>query len=194
MGKNVFNTRVAEILRRGGVGVLPTDTIYGIVGSALSKKAVERIYRLRSRSAKKPMIVLIGSMSDLRAFGVNLPPTTYHLLDKLWPGKVTVVLPCRADRKFIYIHRGTKSIAFRLPASAPLRALLRKTGPLIAPSANIEGKPPALTVAAAKKYFGGKVDFYIDGGRLAGKHSTLIAIKHGHPVVLRPGAVRMPNY
>jgi L-threonylcarbamoyladenylate synthase len=183
-------------LRRGGVGVLPTDTIYGIVGSALRPKTVERIYRLRKRNRKKPMLVLIGSMSDLNCFSATMTRhsgcggVSVDLLKKLWPGKVSIILPVPSKR-FSYLHRGTKTIAFRLPAKKSLRALLKKTGPLVAPSANPEGKPPARTVAEAKKYFGGKIDFYVDGGQLAGKHSTLIRIERGRPVVLRQGAVRI---
>jgi L-threonylcarbamoyladenylate synthase len=175
---------VAEVLVAGGVGVLPTDTIYGIVGSALDKKVVEKIYRLRKRNRKKPMIVLISSLGDLKKFGVQVTPTTRKILQKAWPGKVSVILPSRS-KKVAYLHRGTNAIAFRMPKPAWLRKLLVKTGPLVAPSANIEGKPPARTVGEAKKYFADKVDFYVDAGRLVSKPSTLIELRGGTVRVLR---------
>lgn len=182
---------VADLLARGAVGVLPTDTIYGIVGSALMKDAVERIYRLRKRNPEKPMIILISSARDLRLFGIKPVPRAARVLRKIWPGKVSVILPC-SSKKFVYLHRGTKTLAFRVPASASLRGLLAKTGPLVAPSANFEGEAPSRTIAEAKRYFGDHVEFYGAAGRTASKPSTLIAIgKEGAVTVLRQGAVKL---
>lgn len=179
-------------LRRGGVGIVPTDTLYGIVGSALSRNAVRRIYRLRKRNPKKPMVILIGDVRDLKKFGVHLSPYMKKLLKQVWPGKVSVILPIAkksALRKFRYLHRGTGTLAFRLPEPEWLRKLLRRTGPLVAPSANLEGRPPAKTIRAAKKYFGDGADFFVNAGQLDSKPSTLIKIKNGNVVVLRKGAV-----
>jgi L-threonylcarbamoyladenylate synthase len=183
--------RAAAILAAGGVGILPTDTLYGVVGSALDKKVVERIYRLRERNAKKPMIVLIGAIADLKLFGVTLNKKERALAQKVWPGKVSVVMPIASTtptRKFTYLHRGTKTLAFRLPEPAWLRAILKKTGPLVAPSANIEGKPPAKTIAEAKKYFGASVEFYANAGRRVSRPSTIVKIEGGKLSVLRRGA------
>ncbi len=165
-----------EIIKKSGIGVMPTDTVYGLVGSAFSKKAVERIYRARRRERSKPFIVLISSLNDLKKFGVKFTPRLTSFLSKIWPGSVSVILPC-PNKKFFYLHCGTKTIAFRLPKDRGLRNFLRKTGPLVAPSANLAGKPPAKTIAEAKRYFGKQVDFYIDGGRRAGAPSTLVEIK-----------------
>lgn len=189
-----MDKEILNILKSGGVGILPTDTLYGLVGSALSKKAVLRIYKLRRRNPKKPFIILISSLKDLDLFKIKLDNKLIKLLRKFWPGKVSVVLPCR-DRKFSYLHRGTKTLAFRLPAKKSLVNLLKKTGPLVAPSANFEGKPAAKTISQAKKYFGDKVypeqgrriDFYIDSGKLVGLPSTLIQIKNNRVIVLRKG-------
>lgn len=173
-------------LKRGGVGILPTDTIYGLVGSALSKKAVARIYKLRKRNLKKPMIILIGSLRDLSIFGIRINRATKNLLKKFWPGKVSIILSCWS-KKFSYLHRGTKSLAFRLPAKKDLVKLLKKTGPLVAPSANPEGLPPVKTIKEAKKYFGNRVDFYIDAGKLVSLPSTLIVIKNNAITIKRSG-------
>jgi len=175
---------------RSVIGILATDTMYGIVGSAFDKEAVERIYRLRKRNLKKPMIILIGAVNDLKKFGIVTTPAIKKILKKVWPGRVSVVLPC-PPKKFAYLHRGTKTLAFRLPKPHWLRGLLMKTGPLVAPSANIQGKPPAQTMRAARKYFGSTLDFYVDAGRLDSKPSTLISINHGRTVVLREGAVKV---
>lgn len=185
----ISEKEIAAILKNGGIGVLPTDTLYGLVGSALSKKAVERIYRARKRNPKKPLIILIRSFRDLAAFGITLDAGKKKTLNVVWPGKVSVMLPCPRKR-FAYLHRGTHVLAFRMPRDSVLMRLLKKTGPLVAPSANVEGMPPAQTAAAARKYFGGTIDFYIGGGRRAGKPSTLISLnKDGSFVIHRQGAV-----
>lgn len=181
-----------KILKNGGVGILATDTIYGVVGSAFSKKTVERIYKVKGRDAKKPFIVLISSINDLKNFGIShdLIRANRRTLEDMWPGKVSIVLPCDS-KKFEYLHRGQKSIAFRFPASAggpakkALIEIIKKTGPLVAPSANPSGLPPAENIAEAKKYFKDSVDFYIAGGTKKGKPSKVVSLVSGSPVVLR---------
>lgn len=182
--------QIVKVIKDGGVGILPTDTIYGIVGLALSRNAVLRIYKLRKRNLKKPMIVLIGSLRDLDLFKVKMDRRTRKVLAKLWPGKVSVILPC-SHKEFFYLHRGTKTLAFRLPKPQWLKNLLKKTGPLVAPSANIESLRPAKTVKEARKCFGDRADFYLSKGKLTSKSSTLIAVKEGKIAVLRKGAAKI---
>ncbi len=192
-----LNSKVAVTLKRGGVGVIPTDTIYGIVGSAFSQKAVSRIYRLRRRRPDKPMIVLVSSKKELKHFGISLDRNTNRILAEIWPGKVSVILPISDKRlalRSTHLHRGTKTLAFRLPAQDNLRKLLKKTGPLVAPSANIEGRPPAKTIKEAQKYFGRKVDFYVDAGKVVSRPSALIKLAHGKISVLRKGGIRIASY
>jgi len=184
--KPKLKQRVIKLLKEKGIGVLPTDTIYGLVGSALLRKIVERIYRVRKRSPKKPMIVLISCLEDLSLFKVKLDQKTKKLLKKFWPGKVSIILPC-SSKKFFYLHRGTKKIAFRLPKPKWLNGLLKETGPLVAPSANIESQPRAETIKEAKRYFGKNVDFYVSGGKLSGLASTLIEIRDKNIIIKRKG-------
>jgi len=187
-----FSSEAIKILKSGGIGVIPTDTIYGIVCSALSKKAVDKVYRLRKRSLDKPVIVLIGSPRDLKKFSITLNAISYKLLTRLWPGPISVILKLSDKRqetrdKFKYLHRGKKAIAFRVPVAPTLRRFLNKTGPLIAPSANFEGRQPAKTIKEAQKSFGDRVDFYIDGGKLKSKPSTVVSINDGKVSVIRKG-------
>ena len=166
---------VPKVLKAGGVGVLLTDTIYGLVGRALNKKAVEKIYKIKGRNHKKPLIILIASLKDLKRFGVKVDSELIKVLKKFWPGPVSIILPCRS-KKFEYLHRGTKSLAFRLPKKRGLIALIKQAGPLVAPSANPEGLPPARNVKEAQKYFGRQVDFYQKGLKAKGKPSKLIKV------------------
>ena len=183
----------ARILNDGGIAVIPTDTIYGVVAKARDRKAVTRLYALRRKTPNKPFIILISSVKDLAQFGIRPDRKTAEFLTSVWPGKVSVILPC-LGKTFSYLHLGTATLAFRLPKSKSLLALLKETGPLVAPSANREGEKPAETIAEAKKYFGDEVDLYIGGNKkMRGKPSTLVSLVTGTPVVLREGAVKITH-
>ena len=143
------NSEIVETLRAGGVGVLSTDTLYGLVGSALLPEAVERIYELKRRDREKPLIVLIADIEDVERFGVVLSEELILQLEKYWPhsssagaealrgkpGPYSVILPS-VDDEFSYLHRGGGTIAFRLPDKDDLCELLRDVGLFLDP---IEG-------------------------------------------------------
>jgi len=173
-----------KLLKKDGVGVLLTDTLYGLVGQALNKKVVARIYKIKGRNNKKPLIILISSINDLKLFGIKINNEIKKTLENFWPGPVSVVLFCPL-KKFEYLHRGTKTLAFRLPNKKSLINILKKTGPLVAPSANPENMPPAQNIKEAKQYFSNNVDFYLKGISPKGKPSTLVKIDVGEVVILR---------
>ena len=183
---------VTNIVKKGGVVITPTDTLYGILGSALNKKTVERIYKVRGRDKDKPCIVLISSYKYLDKFKVVLKKDLKQFLESVWPGKVSVILPVKSA-KWKYLHRGKASIAFRMigQRNKNLFNLINKVGPLVAPSANPQGQKPALNRREARKYFGKQIDAYICGGTRNSPPSTLIELKDGKWVVLRQGAVKI---
>jgi len=186
MGReNLDWMKAALLLKEGAIGVIPTDTIYGICASAFNRKSVEKVYKLRKRNPNKPCIILISSFDDLKKFNVRLNPWQRKILEKLWPGKVSVILSCR-DAKFSYLHRGTNSLSFRLPKNKLILNILQIAGPLIAPSANWEGYEPAKNIREARRYFGNKV-FYLDRGDLIAKPSTLIDLRKKKIKILREG-------
>jgi L-threonylcarbamoyladenylate synthase len=163
--------QVIQILKSGGIGVMPTDTLYGLVGSAFSLSAIKRIYKIKNRDKKKKLIVLISSLDDLKKFKIDLSKEQVKFLEKVWPGKVSVILG---------------NTAFRLPKNKYVLDILAKTGPLVAPSANIEGMKPAENILEAKEYFRTGVDFYLSKGILKGDSSVLVKIdKKGNIEVLR---------
>jgi L-threonylcarbamoyladenylate synthase len=189
------DTNLIKILKGGGVAVMPTDTLYGVVGRAQNISTVNRIYGLKKRTPEKPCIILIGDINELEKFSIIFSEEQKNKLKEFWPisamadigqpKAVSIVLDC-LNEKFSYLHRGTKTLAFRLPAQQGLRDLLLKTGPLIAPSANSEGLPPAESIFQAKKYLGDSVDLYVDGGTLTGKASRLIKLhKDGSITIIR---------
>jgi L-threonylcarbamoyladenylate synthase len=168
----------AELLRRRKIGVLLTDTIYGVVGSALSKQVVERIYEVKGRDDGKPLIVLLASLADLAHFRVNPTAQEKRIVRKILreaKRPTTVILPVIWKRSE-YLHRGTERFRFRIPGPGALRRFLTKTGPLVAPSANPQGEAPAENIRQAMAYFGDRVDFYVDSGTNRGKPSRLVEI------------------
>ncbi len=171
------------MLRRGAVGVLPTDTLYGVVASTAFPDAIERLYEVRHRSSLKGCITLIADKEQ--AANVEWNKFDRKLASKYWPGPVSIVLPVSATTP-AYLHPVDGTLAFRVPDRDDLRALLWHTGPLFAPSANPAGMKPAATIEKAQEYFGKHVDFYVDAGDLSGNQpSTLIRQKDGEVEVLR---------
>lgn len=170
--------------------MLPTDTVYGIVARAADQAAVESVYRLRGRSSEKPCIMLVADVWQITDNELWTPQQK-ALADKYWPGPLSLVAPV-SQKTPEYLHRGTHTLAYRIPHYLGLRNLISKTGPLIAPSANLEGKPVATTLQEAQKIFGNKVDGYVEGGLLADHApSTVVAIKDGKVHILRQGALRI---
>lgn len=148
-------------LLKSGVAVIPTDTIYGLVAQAFDIRAVAKVYEIKKRAEDKKCIVLIADLTQIKDFGID--DTWLAQVNEYWPGPYSLILP--TDKQGIeHLTKDSATITLRLPNNADLRTLIRQTGPLIAPSANPEGMPPAENIEQAKAYFGNKVDIYVDGG------------------------------
>ena len=157
----INNPEVSKALVRGDIGILKTDTLYGIVAVARHQGAVERVFSVRGRDRHKACIMLIADFDDL----YNPPESVLQdFMEEHWPGPVSIVVPSPTAPDYLTFVDGT--IAYRMPADESLRTLLRTTGPLIAPSANLQGQPPATTIEEARAYFGDTVDFYVEAGEV----------------------------
>lgn len=175
---------VKQLQAAGAVGVMPTDTVYGLVCRAADKAAVERLYELKKRE-NKPGTVIAASIEQLVDLGIKA--RYLKAVEQLWPNPVSIVIP---SQDLAYIHLGKQSIAMRIPKDRELRKLLEQTGPLLTTSANLPGSPEATDVQQARSYFGDLPDFYADGGDLSRrKPSTVIRIIDDEIEVLRQGAV-----
>lgn len=183
--------KIVQFLRAGKIGIMPTDTIYGIMGSALNPNTVEEIYLLRKRGTDKPLIVLISSLDDLNYFDILLSEEQKNFLEHNWPNPLSVVISCPSER-FKYLHRGKNSIAFRMPKDDKLLKVLKEAGPLVAPSANLAGELPAEDINQAKRDFDNQVSFYADGGKLISQPSTIIQLfEDGSKIILREGEIKV---
>jgi L-threonylcarbamoyladenylate synthase len=179
-----------QLQKPAAVGIIPTDTVYGIAARASDQTAVARLYKLKKRD-DKPGTLIAASIRQLEDLG--LKHRYLKAVEQFWPGAVSVVIPASSP-ELAYLHRGKMSLAVRIPDDKKLRAILKKTGPLLTTSANHPGEPTAITIKQAKDYFGEQVDFYSDGGELSRrKPSTIIRIVDDAIEVLRPGGVKIDD-
>ena len=186
--ENEIIAQAATILRKGGIIILPTETVYGIAGDLLSQKAVNRIYVLKKRNPQNPLPVFLPSIEELNSYVQEISPSTYQVIRKFWPGPLTVILP---KRKKVRLPFPTDTLGLRIPNHPVPLKLLSQTGPLACSSANISGKPPALTAEEAGKYFQDKVDLILDGGPLSDNiPSTVLDLSGEEPKILREGKIK----
>lgn len=182
-----FDDEIVRRLERGGVGLLPSDTIYGLSGRALDEAAAGKIRKIKGRDSGKPFIVLI---SDLKMLDLlSIPAGQAEPVKKYWPAPLSVVFDAPEAPDWLRAADGT--LAVRLPDFPELLELIDKTCPLISTSANLQGQAPALNVAEAKELFGDNLDFYVDAGELDIPPSTLAKIENGKLKVIRQGSIKI---
>jgi L-threonylcarbamoyladenylate synthase len=180
----VFTNIQDKLIKPAAVGVIPTDTVYGVVARASDHAAVERLYKLKQRETK-PGTVIAATIEQLEELGLKHRYVT--AVAQFWPGPVSVIIPCGPE--LAYIHRGKNGIAVRIPEDEALLALIKSTGPLLTSSANITGQPTAELITQAKAYFADNVDFYVDGGDLSKRQpSTIIRIIDDSIEIVRQGS------
>lgn len=182
-----IDEKVLEILKVGGVGLLPTDTIYGLSALALDKKAVKKIHDLKGRDGGKPLIVLIGDIGQLNDLGVASFNKT--VLEEHWPAPLSIIFESNDVHQWLQL--GTASLAVRFPDDDNLIRLMKEVGPIVSTSANLQGKKPAKTVLDARGYFDDKLDFYIDAGELKSLSSTLVKLEDDNFRIIREGAYKI---
>ena len=175
-------------LLAGGVGIMPTDTVYGLVARAADKKAVKRFYKLKNRE-HKPGTVIAANVRQLIDLGVE--PRYVQRVEQWWPNPLSVETPLGTH--LAYLHQDTGRQALRVVADEHLRSILEQTGPLVTTSANQPGEPGAATITEAIAYFKDNVDFYVDGGDLSGRApSTIIRVLDDAIEIIREGAFAIP--
>lgn len=183
-------SQAVEALRRGEVVVFPTETFYGLGADALNAAAVERVVSLKGRQAESPIAVIIAGRGMLRQVASEISPLADRLIERFWPGPLTLLLPARRGLPAPLLNRDGE-MGVRVSSHPVAKRLSQELGrPLTATSANPSGKEPARTVEEARDYFSGKVKVFLDRGRLgAERGSTVVAIHRGELRVIREGAI-----
>ena len=181
-----------SILKQGGIVALPTDTVYGLGACMHIHKAVEQVYAVKERSQDMPLSLLLAHMSQISEVAEPVPPVAWLLAESFLPGALTLILH---KSKLVpdIVTAGGITVAVRIPAHPVPVALVEGLGaPISGTSANLSGKPSALTAGEVYSQFGDKIDLVIDGGHCpGGRESTIVDVTGEVPVVLREGAIAL---
>jgi L-threonylcarbamoyladenylate synthase len=180
----------AQILGQGGVVILPTDTVYGVSASIFRRSALLRIFELKRRPPEARVPLLLGTAADLPIVAEDVPEPAWNLIDRLWPGPLTIVLPA-ARSVPAELLGGGRTVAVRVPGAASCLQVLESLGePVVGTSANLSGRPPAVSAADAADQLPGADAVLVDDGAIrAGVASTVVEVTGGAVLVHRTGAV-----
>ena len=182
------------IIRRGGLVVFPTETVYGLGGDATSAVSAKAIYAAKGRPADNPLIIHVASPGDAELYTIT-NPTYERLAAAFMPGPLTVILPSKPviPRE---VRAGLETVAVRCPSHPVANAFIRAAGvPIAAPSANLSGKPSPTSADDVRDDMDGRVDMILDGGESdVGLESTIVKIEaDGSLLLLRPGAITLAD-
>jgi L-threonylcarbamoyladenylate synthase len=179
----------AEWLSRGGVAVVPTDTVYGLAACPDAADAVREVYQMKGRPEGMHLPVLAASVADVRALGVAFTQGADTLARRWWPGPLTMAFGFDPGRERPAWLDGRVEVAVRIPDHDFLRALLEETGVLVVTSANPHGAPTPRTAQDVAVGLGSSVPLVVDDGELQDVPSTLVNVNRPDPSVEREGAI-----
>jgi L-threonylcarbamoyladenylate synthase len=182
--------KAAEIIRRGGLVAFPTETVYGLGADAFNPIAVARIFEVKRRPYFDPLIVHVSDPADLNKLVIKIPSNATKLIERFWPGPLTVVLLKKEVVPDI-ITAGLSTVAIRMPKHPMALSLIEKANcPIAAPSANPFGYLSPTTAEHVRDQLGDQIDFILDGGPCeVGVESTILSFSEGKSKLLRPGGV-----
>jgi L-threonylcarbamoyladenylate synthase len=180
----------SRIIRAGGVIIFPTQYLYGLGADALNTEAVDRIYEIKKRSHKKPILVLIEQQADLSRLVQQVPSAAESIMYTFWPGSVTIVFRAKETLP-TNLTAGTHRIGVRMPQHPVASALTKAVGgPVTATSANITGDSGCSTVSDIAPGIAEQVDLILDAGPLkGGAGSTVVDVTVNPPKIIREGAI-----
>ena len=180
----------ADIICKGGLVAIPTETVYGLGANGLDEDAVAKIFIAKGRPQDNPLILHVAESRDMERFCHDIPPAAYALAERFWPGPLTMVLPAK-DTVPKATTAGLSTVAVRCPDCDVTREIIRLAGvPLAAPSANLSGKPSTTTAQHVLHDHNGRIEAVVDGGPCAvGVESTIVDLTEVRPRLLRPGGI-----
>ena len=180
-----------NVIARGGLVVLPTDTVYGIGADAFTAPAVAALLAAKGRGRQMPPPVLIPDIRTLDGLATEIRDDVRALVRAFWPGGLTVILRSQPSLAWD-LGETAGTVALRMPDHPAALALLRRTGPLAVSSANVTGSPPALTAEAARSQLGAAVAVYLDAGPVTGGVASTIVDATGPTLrLVRAGAIAL---
>jgi L-threonylcarbamoyladenylate synthase len=193
--KTVLTTspqEAAEFIKNGRVAAFPTETVYGLGANVFDEKAIARIFKAKRRPADNPLIAHIGDISQLGELTAGTNSNALKFIERFFPGPLTIVLP-KSKNVPLFATAGLDTIGVRMPGNDLAREFLKACGvPVVAPSANLSGKPSPTTWQAVYEDLDGRIDCILQGDVTEiGLESTVVDCSGERPVVLRTGAVTL---
>ena len=182
----------ADFIRRGGIVAFPTETVYGLGAAVFDAKAVAKIFEAKQRPADNPLIAHIASVEQIGELASSISPSAQLFIDAFFPGPLTVVLP-RSERLPLIATAGLDTIGVRMPRYSLANEFLAASGvPVVAPSANLSGRPSPTTWQAVREDLDGRIDCILQGDPTEiGLESTVVDCSGDVPVLLRQGAISL---
>jgi len=181
-------TDTARIIRRGGVILYPTDTIYGLGCNATDEQAIARIFKIKKRAEIKPMLVLVRNLTMLQDLVIDIPSLAHELAKRFWPGPLTMLFYAKSNVGSLFTA-GSGKIGIRIPNNNfCLRLIKECRTPIVSTSANISGHPVS-DVHSLKQLFIDKVDGFVDAGNVQSVPSTIIDITGKSLKIVREGSI-----
>ena len=180
-----------EVIKKGGIVVFPTETVYGIGTNGLDANAVKKLYDIKKRPLDKPISLLVSDLDMINKIAKDITKKEYELMKKFFPGPLTIILK-KKDIIPDIVTANTDTIGIRMPSNEITRKLIQCAGvPIAAPSANISGEPSNTNLDDLINIFKENVDYYIDGGECKiGTASTIVKVIDEVPHILRNGSIR----
>jgi L-threonylcarbamoyladenylate synthase len=184
--------RIADVVRSGGTILYPTDTFYALGADPRSAEGVRRVFSLKKRPPSQPLLLLLDGKERVERYAASVSPAHRALMDRFWPGPLTVLFPARGGLAEGVVSSGGE-IALRVPGDALSREVIAAAGgALTGTSANLTGDAPPGDAARALASLGRETDLVVDAGTLpAAEVSTLLRLSGGRPTALREGAVKL---
>ena len=180
----------AQLIRKGELVGMPTETVYGLGANALDEEAVKKIFEAKGRPGDNPLIVHVSSLEEIPPLVREIPDAAKRLMEAFWPEPMTLILP-KSEKIPSCVSAGLDTVGIRLPASEAARDLIRESGcPIAAPSANRSGRPSPTTARHVFEDMDGRIPMILDGGDSeVGVESSVIDATGEVPVILRPGGI-----
>lgn len=180
---------IVEVIKNGGVVIMPTDTIYGIIADATNEKAIQKVYEIKKRNENKPMLMLVNGIKMLNKYVSSINDIEKKLIDELWPGALTIIF----NKKNVsdLLTGGLDTVGIRYPDNELLINIMNELNvPLLSTSVNVSGDASATCIDNINESILNNVDYVYDVGECKGEASTIVVVKGSELRVLREGSIK----
>ncbi|MGN0965990.1 MAG: L-threonylcarbamoyladenylate synthase [Candidatus Coprovivens sp.] len=180
---------IVEVIKDGGVVIMPTDTIYGIIADATNESAIQRVYEMKKRNENKPMLMLVNGKEMLEKYVSSINDVERKLIDELWPGALTIIL--KKKNVSDLLTGGLDTVGIRFPDNELLIDIMNELNvPLLSTSVNVSGAESATCINNISNSILDSIDYVYDVGECKGEPSTIVVVNNNELKVLREGIIK----